>query len=746
MSKIWQNTKKYIEICYTSCLSTGILLLISCWFSFSWPNWLIFPFSLLIQILLLASGERGLRIQLFAGILALNMIPVLVSVYTKTLSPDYLVFLQMEGLCLLFSLVCYIARSSVLLKSILLFPQVAVLILFSIAGIELPKWGVWLLLVCLLLGLSEIIEYKITAGSKSNIFYLFPVLLAAGLPLLFLPVSDSPMEWKGIRAAASQINEGFASLMLDMQYLFAGNSGTYSLSGPGLNPDGSLGGSVLSSNKPQLAVENTLTYSSLYLTGSIFSDYTGSSWELVRRPGLHPDSDKTDSSGIGSLSSQLEDLKYALSQSIYSQEDLSSLIHNFSCTITYRHIKTKSLFYPPATRELMFMVPVKTNEDYDTLMLTRAKGNGFSYRLQGTEFHYENEILLQLMRQKAWKNGFWPDEAIQQKRELIYENFTYLPDTLPDRVRELSDRITAPFDTDYDKLKAIESYLHQYSYTTTPPSCPKGQDFTDFFLFDAREGYCTSFATAMAVLARCQGIPTRYVEGYVTPESTQGTNREIILTGSGAHAWPEAYIDYVGWVPFEPTAGYYQGADTAWPVPASAPNSLEVPAEIPPVPADLQIPRDAIPFHGTSVLKNEPALKEILLPALKLFLCFVFFLLLVTSCFLLRNRHRRKIFLSKPVYQQLLIMMGKIFLLGRLLGYEKEESETLSSYEARSSGYLDTPETSFSQITILFSAVRYGNTPVSKDTSLTVEAYVSALEKQYLRSCGLFGRILYFLR
>lgn len=69
--------------------------------------------------------------------------------------------------------------------------------------------------------------------------------------------------------------------------------------------------------------------------------------------------------------------------------------------------------------------------------------------------------------------------------------------------------------------------------------------------FDTKTGYCTSFATAMAILGRCRKIPTRYVEGFATDRTCDTENSEILLAGSSAHAWTEAYLEPIGWVPPE---------------------------------------------------------------------------------------------------------------------------------------------------------------------------------------------------
>jgi transglutaminase-like putative cysteine protease len=66
-----------------------------------------------------------------------------------------------------------------------------------------------------------------------------------------------------------------------------------------------------------------------------------------------------------------------------------------------------------------------------------------------------------------------------------------------------------------------------------------------------REGYAEQFAAAFAVLARTRGFPTRVVTGYLLPEP--GPDGDITVTEADAHAWPEVYLDDLGWVPIEAT-------------------------------------------------------------------------------------------------------------------------------------------------------------------------------------------------
>ncbi|MCL2096553.1 MAG: hypothetical protein FWH10_06580 [Oscillospiraceae bacterium] len=110
--------------------------------------------------------------------------------------------------------------------------------------------------------------------------------------------------------------------------------------------------------------------------------------------------------------------------------------------------------------------------------------------------------------------------------EIIYNNFAgenYLgiPEDFPSEIKELAEEITKGLDSDYDKALAVEKYIAEnYTYTLSPtvPDNPRG-DFVYNFLFDVGEGYCTAYASAMVMMMRSLGIPSRYAEGYLVDTS-----------------------------------------------------------------------------------------------------------------------------------------------------------------------------------------------------------------------------------
>lgn len=147
-------------------------------------------------------------------------------------------------------------------------------------------------------------------------------------------------------------------------------------------------------------------------------------------------------------------------------------------------------------------------------------------------------------------------EEAKSEMVMAYDNYTQLPDNLPQRIYDLANEITEGLTSDYDKAQAIVDYFKTsgFKYDLTPPGLPKGKDYNDFFIFESKRGICMHFASAMVILARASGVPARYVEGFIADEYDPKTGRYLIKE-KHAHAFPEVYIAGFGWMVFEPTIG-----------------------------------------------------------------------------------------------------------------------------------------------------------------------------------------------
>lgn len=71
---------------------------------------------------------------------------------------------------------------------------------------------------------------------------------------------------------------------------------------------------------------------------------------------------------------------------------------------------------------------------------------------------------------------------------------------------------------------------------------------------DLMVGDGEQYASAMALMARSQGLPARVVMGFMPPKTDgEAAAEAIAVTGADISAWVEIEFDGVGWVPFYPT-------------------------------------------------------------------------------------------------------------------------------------------------------------------------------------------------
>jgi len=131
-----------------------------------------------------------------------------------------------------------------------------------------------------------------------------------------------------------------------------------------------------------------------------------------------------------------------------------------------------------------------------------------------------------------------------------------LPGDLVPAIAELASSVSETASTPLDMAIACEAYLREhYQYTldtafTSPQSTPLNE-----FLFETRRGHCEYFATALAVMLRTQGVPSRLVTGFTAASYNPLTGFYEVRALDG-HAWVEAYIAGEGWVQLEPTPIY----------------------------------------------------------------------------------------------------------------------------------------------------------------------------------------------
>lgn len=125
-----------------------------------------------------------------------------------------------------------------------------------------------------------------------------------------------------------------------------------------------------------------------------------------------------------------------------------------------------------------------------------------------------------------------------------------VPSGIDERVRRIAADQTAGASTPYEKAVALERYLRRNYYYSLSHDVHGGQVVNDFLL-RARRGHCALFASAMVVMGRSVGLPSRYVTGFLAQEPSPDG---YVVRGSDGHAWVEVYIDGAGWLSFDPTS------------------------------------------------------------------------------------------------------------------------------------------------------------------------------------------------
>ncbi|MBN2318541.1 MAG: DUF3488 domain-containing protein [Acidobacteria bacterium] len=121
------------------------------------------------------------------------------------------------------------------------------------------------------------------------------------------------------------------------------------------------------------------------------------------------------------------------------------------------------------------------------------------------------------------------------------------------RIEDLTQKVIGSAGGNYEKAKALERHLRtQYAYSLELKGIPGSKDPLAMFLFETRQGHCEYFASAMAIMLRIAGIPSRLVNGFRIGEYNR-IGDSWIVRQYHAHSWVETYLPPYGWMEFDPT-------------------------------------------------------------------------------------------------------------------------------------------------------------------------------------------------
>jgi len=392
--------------------------------------------------------------------------------------------------------------------------------------------------------LKELLEYPVRVFTPAVIVLLVLFIIALNVPSISPLLQDPYTIWKKARGEEVHVFLGEKALQRDDILTPEGNSS----SGYSRN-DEVLGGGFDYDFSPMMTVS---TSQRSYWRGETLGEYTGQGWKTslsIEGERVLPEMSLSD--GGGRERAQVTEVHQVVT---LEREDAYPILFGAAPVSKVKWINNET---EAVTANAMRWSP----ENWE-LRWNEALPYPKTYSISSTVVALDEQGL-------RTAKAVLPDELSQY--------YLSLPAELPTRVYELAEDISADGTTDYDRAKLIETYLRQnYIYNNKPDLSKLSGNTTDFvdgFLFELQEGYCDYFSTAMAVMARSIGLPSRWVKGFTPgslPVDRYGPPGDMLdgerynPTGAGtytvrnsdAHSWVEIYFEGFGWIPFEPTSGF----------------------------------------------------------------------------------------------------------------------------------------------------------------------------------------------
>ncbi|MEV6627171.1 DUF3488 and transglutaminase-like domain-containing protein [Amycolatopsis sp. NPDC051106] len=178
--------------------------------------------------------------------------------------------------------------------------------------------------------------------------------------------------------------------------------------------------------------------------------------------------------------------------------------------------------------------------------------NGYLYdQVSGTVFTTRSEVPPSYTEYASLKEPTAPELRVTPQVDDLPPRYTQI-DRVDDRVRAKTQQLIAGESNDFDRASAIWRYFtaqNGFVYDTKTAPANDADALADFIL-KGKRGFCEQFASAMAVMLRVAGIPSRVAIGF-TPGVQ--VNDYLSISTQDAHAWVEAYFGGKGWVTFDPT-------------------------------------------------------------------------------------------------------------------------------------------------------------------------------------------------
>ncbi len=132
-----------------------------------------------------------------------------------------------------------------------------------------------------------------------------------------------------------------------------------------------------------------------------------------------------------------------------------------------------------------------------------------------------------------------------------WDPYLQLPAGISRRVVDLVGSLIAGREPSH-QITVLSQYFRQAGFRYSLEDLPLSEHPIDDFLLSHRYGNCEYFASALAMMLRIAGIPSRVVGGY-RGGAYNDMGRYYVVSQNEAHLWVEAYVMGTGWLRLEPT-------------------------------------------------------------------------------------------------------------------------------------------------------------------------------------------------
>jgi transglutaminase-like putative cysteine protease len=275
--------------------------------------------------------------------------------------------------------------------------------------------------------------------------------------------------------------------------------------------------------------------------------------------------------GVASWSSTIGQQRTARANQLMPASSADTKIDTYAITFDNVPQGGESYLFAPGAEAARFSV----NTTYTTRGESTQQGTiwqadsplqaGDQYVAEG----YVSTATVDQLSQVPYPDLSNPDPVVYPSNVMLL----YLPssDHIDPYVKQVALQATKGTNSMYDAAEHLENYLRAgFTYSTTNPDPPADQDAIAWFL-QTKKGFCTFFASAMAMMARSLGMPTRVALGFTNGTYDQD-HGNFVVRGTQAHMWTQIYFGKYGWVNFEPTASFnkfFRAQDIA---PGTTPN------------------------------------------------------------------------------------------------------------------------------------------------------------------------------